>query len=277
MPKIRPSPDGRFLFFGVRMKSVPHSGASNPPLKGIIPVATKENRWLLRKPCGYAIYRISKADKSRSREKKITPTGNRMMQIRLKGSFFVSMQQKQWSDQDLVQGVLRQSAPHQVALYERYSTPMFRVLLRYARDRSEAEDMLQDGFIRVYRDMNQFRGEGALGGWVRRIMVNTALSHLRKQRDFIRDVADYMPFENQLRTDEDFSARIDAELLMRLLQELPPGYRAVFNLYAIDGFSHEEIAEQLGITVGTSKSQLFKARDFLKKILAKSYFEPKHD
>ena len=77
---------------------------------------------------------------------------------------------------------------HQTALYRQFSVPMFRVLLRYAKDKSEAEDMLQDGFVRVYRDMGQFRGDGALGGWIRRIMVNTALSHLRKQREMcIRD------------------------------------------------------------------------------------------
>jgi RNA polymerase sigma factor (sigma-70 family) len=160
---------------------------------------------------------------------------------------------------------------HQTALYNQYSVPMFRVVLRFAKDRSEAEDMLQDGFVRVFRDMNQFRGEGALGGWIRRIMVNTALSHLRKQRDFIRDIGDFTPFENLLRTEEDFSANMDAQALMKLLQKLPPGYRAVFNLYAIDGYSHDEIAEQLGITVGTSKSQLFKAREFLKKIMDRSF------
>jgi RNA polymerase sigma-70 factor (ECF subfamily) len=131
--------------------------------------------------------------------------------------------------------------------------------------------MLQDGFIRVFRDLAQFRGDGALGGWIRRIMVNTALSHLRKQRDFIRDTADFTPFENKFRTEEDFASKMDAESLLKLLQKLPPGYRAVFNLYAVEGFSHEEIAEQLGITIGTSKSQLFKAREFLKKIIDKSY------
>jgi RNA polymerase sigma-70 factor (ECF subfamily) len=167
--------------------------------------------------------------------------------------------------------VLRGSPAHQTALYRQYSVPMFRVVLRFARDKAEAEDMLQDGFIRVYRDMAQFRGDGALGGWIRRIMVNTALSHLRKQRDFIRDTADFSPFESKFRTEEDFAANLDAETLMKYLQRLPPGYRAVFNLYAIDGFSHEEIAEQLGISIGTSKSQLFKAREYLKKILDKSF------
>ncbi|MBK8556223.1 MAG: RNA polymerase sigma factor [Lewinellaceae bacterium] len=175
------------------------------------------------------------------------------------------------SDQELVQGVLRGSATHQRALYQQFSVPMFRVLLRFARDRAEAEDLLQDGFIRVYRDMTQFRGEGALGGWIRRIMVNTALSHLRKQRDFLQSTPDFNPFENLLRTEEDFSANLDAERLLSLLQKLPPGYRTVFNLYAIEGFSHEEIAEQLGISIGTSKSQLFKAREYLKRIIDKSY------
>jgi RNA polymerase sigma-70 factor (ECF subfamily) len=175
------------------------------------------------------------------------------------------------NDQELVSGVLRGSPAHQTALYRQYSVPMFRVLLRFARDKSEAEDMLQDGFVRVFRDMNQFRGEGALGGWIRRIMVNTALSHLRKQRDFVRDVPDFNVFESKFHTEEDFASNLDAETLMKYLQRLPPGYRAVFNLYAIEGFSHEEIAEQLGISIGTSKSQLFKAREFLKKILDKSF------
>ncbi len=178
---------------------------------------------------------------------------------------------QQWTDAELVSGVLRGNPTHQTALYKQYSVPMFRVLLRFARDRAEAEDMLQDGFIRVYRDMGQFRSEGALGGWIRRIMVNTALSHLRKQRDFLRDVGDFTPFENQIRTEEDFASNMDAETLLKYLQKLPPGYRAVFNMYAIDGFSHEEIAEQMGITIGTSKSQLFKAREFLKKIIDKSF------
>lgn len=182
---------------------------------------------------------------------------------------------QQYSDQELVSGVLQSSSAHQLALYKQYSVPMFRVLLRFARDKSEAEDMLQDGFVRVFRDMGQYRGDGALGGWIRRIMVNTALSHLRKQRDFVKDVPDFAPYEAKFHTDEDFASNLDAQTLMGYLQKLPPGYRAVFNLYAIDGYSHEEIAEQLGITIGTSKSQLFKAREYLKKILDKSFITTK--
>lgn len=178
---------------------------------------------------------------------------------------------QQFSDQELVSGVLQGSPTHQLALYNQYSVPMFRVLLRFSRDKAEAEDMLQDGFVRVFRDMVQYRGDGALGGWIRRIMVNTALSHLRKQRDFVKDVPDFTAFEGKFHTEEDFASNLDAQTLMGYLQKLPPGYRAVFNLYAIEGFSHEEIAEQLGITIGTSKSQLFKAREYLKKILDKSF------
>jgi RNA polymerase sigma factor (sigma-70 family) len=181
---------------------------------------------------------------------------------------------QQMSDQELVQGVLRNSHTHQRALYDRYSVPMFRVVLRFVRDRGTAEDMLQEGFVRVFRDINQFRGDGALGGWIRRIMVNTSLSYLRKQKDFLRDTDDFSPFEGTLRTEEDFSANLDAEKLLACLQKLPLGYRTVFNLYAIEGYSHEEIAAQLNISIGTSKSQLFKARDFLKKILEKAMINP---
>jgi RNA polymerase sigma factor (sigma-70 family) len=178
---------------------------------------------------------------------------------------------QQHKDQDLVSGILQGSPAHQKALYQQYSVPMFRVLLRFARDKAEAEDMLQDGFIRVYRDLAQFRGEGALGGWIRRIMVNTALSHLRKQKDFLQSTADYNGLENRSSGDDDFASHLDAERLLKLLQKLPPGYRTVFNLYAIEGYSHEEISEELGISIGTSKSQLFKAREYLKKMLDKSY------
>lgn len=198
-------------------------------------------------------------------------TGRQPFGRRLHQSNILVNPMRQYSDQELVNGVLNGNPTLQSALYQQFSVPMFRVLLRFARDRAEAEDMLQDGFVRVFRDMSQFRSEGALGGWIRRIMVNTALSHLRKQRDFLRETDDFSPFENRMRTDEDFASNMDAETLLGYLQQLPPGYRTVFNLYAIDGYSHEEIAEQLGISIGTSKSQLFKAREYLKKILDKSF------
>jgi RNA polymerase sigma-70 factor (ECF subfamily) len=94
---------------------------------------------------------------------------------------------------------------------------------------------------------------------------------LRKQRDFVKDVPDFNVFESKFHTEENFASDLDAQTLLTYLQRLPTGYRTVFNFYAIEGFSHEEIAEKLGISIGTSKSQLFKAREFLKKILDKSF------
>jgi RNA polymerase sigma factor (sigma-70 family) len=176
-----------------------------------------------------------------------------------------------YSDQELVAGVLKGNPKHQAAMYHQFEVQMFRVLLRFSKDKPEAEDMLQDGFVRVFRDIGQFRSEGPLGAWIRKIMVNTALSHLRKQKDFVIDTPDFNFLENVIRTDEDFGSALDVEMLTKSLQKLPPGYRAVFNMYAVEGFTHEEIANQLGITIGTSKSQLFKARDFLKKTIDKSF------
>jgi RNA polymerase sigma factor (sigma-70 family) len=178
---------------------------------------------------------------------------------------------RHYEDQELVNGLLREDPAMQEALYKQFSVPMFRVVLRYARDKGEAEDMLQDGFIRVFRDIRQFRGEGALGGWIRRIMVNTALSYLRKHRDFLQAVPDVSLYENYFKTDEDVAANMDAEALLKRLQHLPLGYRTVFNLYVVEGYSHEEIAEHLEINIGTSKSQLFKAREYLKRSLDKSF------
>ncbi len=175
------------------------------------------------------------------------------------------------TDDELVVGVLAGKPVFQEALYRRFQTNMFRVCLRFARDHAEAEDMLQEGFVRVFKDLGQFRREGPLGGWIRRIMVNTALSHLRKQKHFMSSIGDFEPFEQVASGEVDIVSKLEAERLTAVLQKLPPGYRTVFNLYAIDGFSHEEIAEQLGITIGTSKSQLFKAREYLKRLLDKIY------
>jgi RNA polymerase sigma-70 factor (ECF subfamily) len=174
------------------------------------------------------------------------------------------------SELKMIERVKQNDPIGQRQLYEQFSVQMFRICLRYTTDRNEAEDVLQDGFIKVFRDIAQFRGEGPLGAWIRRIMVNTALSHLRKKKQFITNVPDFEHLEgNDHALMPSFDSNIDAETLMRHLQNLPDGYRAVFNLYAIDGYTHEEIAEQLNISIGTSKSQLFKARDYIKRMLIK--------
>jgi RNA polymerase sigma factor (sigma-70 family) len=176
------------------------------------------------------------------------------------------------TEHQLIEGVKGLDPARQKELYDLFSAQMFRICLRYAHDRAEAEDMLQDGFVKVFRDIGQFRGDGPLGAWIRRIMVNTALSHLRKKKNLIVNVPDYQVFESNSIEQPVFDSNIDAEKLLGFLQTLPLGYRTVFNLYAIEGYTHEEIADKLSISIGTSKSQLFKARDFIKKMLEREKY-----
>src|ERR1700749_2952544 len=145
---------------------------------------------------------------------------------------------------------------------------MLGVCMRYATDRMEAEDMLQNGFIRVFQKMNDYRGEGSFEGWVRRIMVHSSIEYYRKHHKMMQAVnmeeADE-PSVNPLAV-----AKLDAKDLMAIIQQLSPGYRIVFNLYAIEGYSHKEIGEIVGITEGASKSQLSRARGVLKEQILKT-------
>lgn len=129
----------------------------------------------------------------------------------------------------------------------------------------EAEDILVTGFMKVFDRIDQFKGEGSFEGWIRRIMVNEALTHLRRNRSVYLETeieqADREPDYNRL------DDHLEAEDLLKMIEALPPGYRIVFNMYAIDGYSHKEIAEQLGISENTSKSQLSRARSFLQRML----------
>jgi RNA polymerase sigma-70 factor (ECF subfamily) len=172
---------------------------------------------------------------------------------------------RELSEHELVLACRREERSAQEALYARYARRMFAVCLRYARHPSEAEDLLQDGFIRVFDKLHAFRLEGSLEGWIRRIMVHTCINHLRKRsvRDEVLGTeAVHEPAEGPAAPD----ALGQAELLA-LVQELPDGYRAVFNLFAIEGYDHAEIAELMGIAEGTSRSQLAKARMALQKRL----------
>lgn len=160
----------------------------------------------------------------------------------------------------------------QHALWVRYKNRMFGVCLRFAASRQEAEDLLQEAFVRIFRDIGQYRGEGSLEGWIRRITVRTALYHLQKQR-MIPESLDEREWEQALRAADEALIAAEADeagQLVALLQSLPQGFRTVLNLYVLEERTHEEIASLLGISVGTSKSQLHRAKMFLRKLLNKA-------
>lgn len=156
----------------------------------------------------------------------------------------------------------------QELLYKQFAAKMLGVCLRYAIDKMEAEDMLQNGFIKVFQKIADFRGEGSFEGWVRRIMVHSAIEYYRKHHKMLQVVAMEEPGYEQ-HVNPVASANLDVKDLMTLIQQLSPGYRMVFNLYAIEGYSHREIAEIAGITEGASKSQLSRARGILKEQIEK--------
>ncbi len=164
------------------------------------------------------------------------------------------------SEQDIIQGCLRGSAQCQRALYERFAGKMYAVCLRYARSSADAADILQEGFLKVFSKLDQFQFQGSFEGWVRRIMVNTALRAYQRQR-FDQESNGYEQLPESPVDPDALSALSEAELL-RLISRLPDGYRVVFNLVAI-GYSHAEVAETLGIQESTSRSQLTKARRWL--------------
>ena len=165
----------------------------------------------------------------------------------------------------LVKSLRKQDPKAQRQLFEKYSPRMLGLCFRYAGDEMIAEDIMVEGFMRVFSKIDQFSGDGSFEGWMRRIMVNEALGFLRKQKRILEDtlsdeaenIADYAYADQNL----------NAEELLALISELPAGYRTVFNLYAIEGYAHMEIAEMLGISESTSKSQLHRARAMLQKMV----------
>jgi RNA polymerase sigma-70 factor (ECF subfamily) len=171
------------------------------------------------------------------------------------------------TEKDLIAGCIDRDPKCQEELYNRFSARMYAVCLRYARHELEAQDMLQEGFIKVFEKLNTFKGSGSLEGWVRRIMVHSAISTYRK-KSFQNEKfgMENLP-ENSVPSDA--FDRMSHQELMGLIQTLPDGYRMVFNLYAIEGFDHKEIASKLGCGESTSRSQLAKARKLLQtKIVA---------
>ncbi len=153
----------------------------------------------------------------------------------------------------------------QEELYRRFSPKMYAVCLRYASNAEEAEDILQEGFIKVFKKLTSFRGDGSFEGWIRRIFVNTAIEHFRRRR-YLQPVTEKEEnsIEGKYLSVLDELAEKD---ILALIRQLSPGYRTVFNMYVIEGYSHKEIGEMLGISEGTSKSQLSRAKVILQELV----------
>ena len=171
------------------------------------------------------------------------------------------------SEEELIDGCLAGSQVAQKKLYERYSARMMAVCLRYAQTTFEAEDVLQEGFITVFRTLGSFRRECPLEFWVRRIMVNAALRQHRRNAPLVAVSEGEYP--ETLASEEFTLSNYNFQELLEMVQELAPRYRMVFNLYAMEGYNHKEIGELLGITEGTSKSQYSRARVVLQTKLAR--------
>ena len=173
------------------------------------------------------------------------------------------------NDIELVEACLKGNSLAYKSLYEKYKVAMYTLCLRYMKKKEDAEDMLQEGWVTTFRELNRYDStKGAFYTWIRRIFVNTNLQELRKKRLFTSDLSDptiMLPQDEQIVSD------LTTEEMVNMLQELPDGYRTVFNLYAIEGYTHAEIAEQLGVSVSTSKTQYMKARVQLQSMVKLAY------
>lgn len=169
---------------------------------------------------------------------------------------------------DIIEGCQKTDRRFQELLYKMMASKMLGVCMRYARDKFEAEDILQTGFIKVFKHIQSYKGEGSFEGWVRRIMVNTSIEFYRKNMRML-NVVDIEEASVTTAFTELELSKLQAKDLMKLIQSLSEVYRIVFNMYAIEGYSHKEIADTLGITEGASKVQLSRARSILKEKIKK--------
>jgi RNA polymerase sigma-70 factor (ECF subfamily) len=164
----------------------------------------------------------------------------------------------------LIHNCLKRQRHAQSQLYEQFAPAMLTVCMRYSKNKEEAEEILQEGFIKVFTFLHQYSFEGSFEGWVRKIMVNCALQRFRSKSQ-LHAVIDIDSNQLEIAATEIIIAQIGTKELLKMVQQLPPAYRMVFNLYVFEGMKHKEIAEHLGISEGTSKSNLFDARSILQK------------
>lgn len=174
-------------------------------------------------------------------------------------------------------GCMTNDRKSQEQLYRLLAPRMLAVCMRYATDKDEAQDILQEGFIKMFRNMKNYRGEGSLEGWIRRIMVHCAISRYRKLKpivlvdDFAAEEAAAIPISSSFNDNG-----LEAKDLMKLVQKLPKTYRSVFNMYAIEGYSHQEIGSSLGMSELLSRTTLHRARTLLKDMVAKLTMREEH-
>lgn len=172
------------------------------------------------------------------------------------------------TEEVLLQGCLQNDANAQQELYAKYSPKMLSVCFRYAKTREDAEDMMQEGFIKVFAQIKQFESRGSLEGWILRIMVHTCINHLKKNKRFNENL-DIVYAGNMTIREEHIPSVLQAKQVVESIRALPIGYRTVLNLYAIEGYSHKEIGELLDIEESTSRSQYTRAKNLLEEVLIK--------
>lgn len=177
------------------------------------------------------------------------------------------------TEEAMIKGCLRNQALAQQELYYRYSPKMLSVCYRYAKNREDAEDMLQEGFIRIFKQLKQFENRGALEGWIRKIIVHTCINNLKKNKKFAESV-DLIHASGMHVREENVPSIVQAKQVVECIRLLPLGYRTVLNLYAIEGYSHREIAQMLEIEESTSRSQFTRAKAMLEDILIKKHILP---
>lgn len=180
----------------------------------------------------------------------------------------------------VIDGCLAGERRSQQRVYELFYGKMMSVCLRYTKNHDQAKDILQDGFIKVFRNLTKFNRDGSFEGWIRRIMVNTAIDHFRRARHSYlllgedRSMEEFEDLAEENSTEEDEALDLKPADVINAMQKLTPAYRTVFNLYVFEDMSHKEIAETLDISIGTSKSNLAKAKSNLKRLLKKEHNLP---
>ncbi len=177
-------------------------------------------------------------------------------------------------DLQLIKNCLKNDRASQKQLYQQYAEVMLGVCYRYTKSMADAEDVLQEGFIRVFKNLHQYRQDGEVGAWIRRIMVTTALNFLKRNAKYQNDLA-FDKIEMHPVTDENPEIILNTKELASLIQQLPTGYQTIFNLHAVEGYSHVEIGQLLGITDSTSRSQYARARALMITWIKKYYSDNK--